>query len=437
MGTREQIAPYLDAFHRRGAGRHEPAWLATCRNDAMECFSTLGIPTRNDESWRFGDLRPLTATAILPGAGRSDVVDAAALSAFAVPAPAHRVVLVNGRFEPSLSDMGNLPQGAWLGSTAEALTERPELVQAAFDRSDTAGAQAFASLNAGFFDDGIVLALDAGVMLERPVEILHFSYAPEALAFHMRNAIVLGAGANASVVETFVGIGAGWSNVVTGVEVGADARLQHVKIQDEAAEAFHISMLRATLAQNARVESFTATLGARLSRQDVVVDLDGEGANLAIHGVYLLRGDQEATIAPFVAHHAPNCQTNEVLKGVVDDHAHGIFLGAITVDEGADGTDARQLNRNLLLSTNARVDTKPELAILADDVKCSHGATVGDLDDASVFYLLARGIDPMTARHMLIEAFVGDVVEIAGLNGAVADHARKHISARLDRTEDA
>ena len=115
MGTREQIAPYLDAFHRRGAGRHEPAWLATCRNDAMECFSTLGIPTRNDKSWRFGDLRPLTATAILPGAGRSDVVDAAALSAFAVPAPAHRVVLVNGRFEPSLSDMGNLPQGAWLG----------------------------------------------------------------------------------------------------------------------------------------------------------------------------------------------------------------------------------------------------------------------------------------------------------------------------------
>lgn len=433
MGTREQVAPYLEAFHRRGNGLGEPLWLAAHRSKAMARFAELGLPGRGDEAWRFTDLRPLTAAAIWPSPDQGGECDAATVAAYALSAPAHRVVLVNGRFEPSLSQIGTLPRGAWLGSTADALATCPEIVRAAFDSCDTLGAQAFASLNAGLFRDGFVLALDPGIVLEKPVEIVHFASAPETRAFHLRSAIVLGAGADASVVEMFAGTGAGWSNLVTEVELGADARLRHLKIQNEATEAFHISMLRAALARNARFESFTATLGARLSRQDILVRLDGEGAQLAIHGTYLLRGDQEATFSPFVDHRAPNCQTNEVLKGVIEDRAHGVFLGTVTVREGADGTDARQLNRNLLLSPHAHVDTKPELSIYADDVKCSHGATVGDLDDASVFYLLARGIDPKTARDMLIEAFVGDVIDTAGLEWVVADHARKHISAWLDR----
>jgi len=436
MRTREDVAPFLDAFHAIGIGDNEPSWLTTHRSTAMERFAELGVPGRDLEAWRFTDLRLLTANPIVPVAVASGAFDATALEPYKLPARAHRLVLVNGRFEPALSQIGELPPGAWIGSTAEALTTRPELVrQVGLDSVDTTGAQAFMSLNAGLFTDGFILALEPGVALETPVEILHFADASDANAFHMRNAIVLGASATASVVETFAGSGSGWTNTVTKIQLAESARLRHVKIQVEAPEAFHISMLRASLAARAAYEVFTATLGARLSRQDMQIDLEGEGADLALHGTYLLRGDQEATLAPFVNHRVQNCHTSEVLKGVLDERAHGVFLGLITVSPGADGTEAHQLNRNLLLSPNARVDTKPELEIYADDVKCSHGATVGDLDEASLFYLLARGIEPATARHMLIEAFVGDLVETAGLEGALAEHARKHISTWFDRPE--
>jgi Fe-S cluster assembly protein SufD len=437
MVSNTEIAPFLATFRQQKSATDQPKWLAALREAAMQNFASLGYPTRKQEAWRFTDLRPLIATPVLPAPVNGDGLDASLLAPYRYAAPSHRVVLVNGRFDAAQSWIGVLPKGVWLGSTAEALARRPDLVEAAFEVSDTAGAQPFAALNAAFFVDGYILALEPGAKLELPVEIIHYGNAPAGGSFHLRNAIIAGPGSEATVIETAAGTGTGWTNAVTCMRIAGGAHVRHIKVQTESTEAFHISLTRAALEGGARYESFTLTLGARMSRQDFHVAMTGEGAYTTINGAYLLRGEQEATFAPFVDHQAPGCETSEVLKGVVQDRAHGVFLGKMTVREGADQTNAHQLNRNLLLSPQAWVDTKPELEIFADEVKCSHGATVGDIDETALFYLKARGIDDATARAMLVEAFAADVIETAALGDGLSAHLQKHLQGWLGRTEGA
>lgn len=427
-----ETTPYVEAFRARLAAI-EPKWLVALREAALRRFAELGFPTRRDEAWRFTNLRPLSRAAFLPAAPDAETVDRAALASYLLAGKTHRIVLVNGHFAPGLSKIGALPQGIWLGSTAEALKTRPELVEAAFDESENTGAQAFASLNAAFFADGFILALEPGAVLETPVEIVHIGRASSTQAFYLRSAVLAGAGSSATVIESFAGTGSGWTNAVTRIDLGQGARLAHVKIQDEPQDAIHFALVRASLAAGARYENFTLTLGALLSRQDSLVAMQGEHAELSLAGAYLLRGRQEATIAPYVDHQSPGGKTREIVKGVVDDHAHGVFLGTIAVRPGADRTDAHQLNRNLLLSPGAAVDTKPELEIFADDVKCSHGATVGDLDENALFYLRARGIDEASARNMLIEAFAADAIDSAGLGATLTAHLRRHLQLWLEK----
>jgi Fe-S cluster assembly protein SufD len=398
----------------------------------MQCVTDLGLPTRKDEAWRFTDLRPLRADGALPLPASEATADIARLAVHRLPGQAHRIVLVNGRVVPELSQIGALPPGAWLGSAADTIDLHPELIEAAFDVSDGFGAQPFASLNAAFFADGFVLALDPGVILRDPVEILHLGEASTAQAYHVRNVILAGAGSQANLVETYIGNGPGWTNAVTSIDVGAGAVLRHVKMQVDGIEAIHLATTRVRLAAATHYESFAVITGARMSRQDIHVVMQGEAARFTFNAAYLLRNQQEATVAPTVDHRAPGGRTSEVVKGVLADDAHGVFLGSVIVREGADATDARQLNRNLMTSPTARVDTKPELAIHADEVKCSHGATVGDLDDAAQFYLQSRGIDPLTARHMLIEAFATEVFDLAALPPAIDAHARQYLRAWLD-----
>jgi Fe-S cluster assembly protein SufD len=253
------------------------------------------------------------------------------------------------------------------------------------------------------------------VVIDRPIEVIHWTSAAEPVSRHLRHVIRLGARAQASLLETYVGPGAtGWTNLASVIEIGSGATLAHVKVQDEAAGAVHLAALRASLAARARYESFTLMLGGRLSRHEVEVRLAGEDAACGVNGAFLLRGQQEATIATLVDHMAPGGTTREIVKGVVEQRAHGIFHGRIRVREAAQRTDAFQLNKNLLLSTRAAIDTRPELEILADDVKCSHGATVGDLDETALFYLRSRGIEEYAARRMLIEAFAVDALDTVG-----------------------
>jgi Fe-S cluster assembly protein SufD len=429
---KQEAAPYLEAFQSRESDAAEPDWLRDRRAAALERFASLGFPTRRDEPWRFTNLAPLAREAYPPAPPPKPPKSRLPLEPYLVAGAAHRIVMIDGYVVPELSAIGRLPKGAWLGSTARALAERPDLAEAGYDERDATSAQPFAALNGAFFGDGFVLALAAGAVLEELVEVIHVA-STVGRSLHPRTAVIAGAGSRATLVETFCGAGA-WTNGVLRIELGADASLDHVRIQDEALDAIHFGVTRARLGRGARYESFTLATGARLSRQDVQVVIEGEGARCGVNGAYLLRGQQEATTATVIDHAAPGGTTREVFKGVLEDRAHGVFLGRIAVRPGADKTDAHQLNRNLLLSPRAAVDTKPELEIFADDVKCSHGATVGDLDEAALFYLCSRGIDETAARRLLIEAFATDAIEATVSVGDLAAHLRRRLGVWLEQS---
>jgi Fe-S cluster assembly protein SufD len=425
IAIKAEAAPYLAAFRPDEA--RDPAWLGEIRRDALARFGERGFPTRSEEAWRFTNLRPLARRVLLPVEGA--IPSALAYADHALEIPTHRLVFINGRFSDSQSRVGRLPAGVWLDSTARTLRERPDLARRAFDPSDIAGGQPFASLNAALFADGYVLALEPDAVLDRPVEIIHIGDA-KAESFHLRNAIVMGANSRAAVIETYVGRGSYWTNAVTSVRLAERATLTQVKLQDEDPEAIHLAVARATVGRGARYRGFGLTLGGLLSRQDIHVALD-DGAECAVNGAYLLRGAQESTNAVVIDHDAPNGVTRELWKGVMDDRAHGVFLGRIAVRPDAQKSDAQQTNRNLLLSDRAAVDTKPELEILADDVKCSHGAAVGELDSAMLFYLRARGIGLEEARRLLVEAFAleaVDTVEEPDLRKFLAQHVRRWLA---------
>src|SRR5262249_27793282 len=272
---------------------------------------------------------------------------------------------------------------------------------------------------------------EPGAVLDRPLQVIHRG-GDGSRSVHLRSLVLAGANSRATVVESHLGGGEGWSNCVMQLRLDEAARIHHALLQDESQSAIHVALARAQLARGAEYESFTLNLGARLARHDLLVALAGEGARCALDGAYLLRGQQEATVSTFVDHAAPGCSLREVFKGVVEDRAHGVFLGKIAVRPGADKTDAHQLNRNLLLSPRAAVDTKPELEILADDVKCSHGATVGDLDETALFYLRSRGIDEAAARRMLIEAFAADALDLVA-EESVRALLRRHLDTWLEK----
>lgn len=427
MVTHPDTAAYLNAFRGRSAAA-EPGWLAARREAALARFATLGFPSRREEAWRFTDLRPLQRVPFPPAAAMGSAARAE-LAPWRFAGASHRIVLVDGRFDPELSEIGAVPKGAWLGSTARALAERPELVEAAHGESDETGRQPFASLNAALFADGFVLSLDPGVALERPVEVIHLGRATAPCSFHLRSLVSLGAGSRAQLIETFSGEGEYWTNAVLAIRAADGASLRHVRVEDEGRASVHFALTRAALDRGAQYDAFTLTLGGRLARQDILVRFDGPEATCRLDGAFLLRGDQEATTATFVDHAAPGCTTRELFKGVVDDRAHGVFLGRVAVRPDAQRSDAQQTNRNLLLSRRAAVDTKPELEILADDVKCSHGATVGDLDEAALFYLRARGIPEAEARRILIEAFAMEALD--RVEGPLRDHLAAHLQRWL------
>jgi Fe-S cluster assembly protein SufD len=403
--VKTETSPYLDAFE---ADAREPSWLNTTRREALTSFGERGFPTRRDEAWRFTSLRPLSQKIFLPSRQKLGPIANmdAGLHRYAVKGPTYRLILANGQLQSQPSE---LPKGLWLAPTSRTIAERPELAKRAFDRSDVAGGQPFASLNAALFADGFVVALERGVALDRPIEIIHTAENADAKSIHLRNAIFLAPGSRATVIETYIGSGTYWTNAVTMVALGDGARLDHVKIQDEDRGAISLGVERVALGAGSRLHSFGLTLGALLSRREVHATL-GAGAECHVNGAYLQRGAQDTTNAISIDHAEPGGTTRELWKGVLDGQSHGAFLGRIAVRPDAQKTDARQTSRSLLLSDRAAVDTKPELEILADDVKCGHGAAVGDLDKDMIFYLRARGIGVDEARRMLIEAFVLDAI---------------------------
>jgi Fe-S cluster assembly protein SufD len=356
-----------------------------------------------------------------------------AIAAYLVDGRNPRLVLVNGR--PGLFRPGEAlaPKKRFLLiPTAQAAGQ---LLEGKLGLGEAQGNQPFVALNAALFADGFTLIVPPNTKVERPIEILHWNESDTPASIHARNIIEIGAGSSATVIESFAGRGRYWTNDVTQIRLAAGASLRHVRLQDEAPAAIHLASASIDIVENARYDGFTLTLGGELSRADIAVAINGEKAHCGVSGAYLLRGGQEATIATLIDHAAPSGTTREVFKGVVEDHAHGVFQGKIQVRQAAQKTDAHQLNRNLLLSPRAAVDTKPELEIFADDVKCSHGATVGDLDENALFYLVSRGLPETEARRLLIEAFAADAIDLVA-DAEAKTYLRRHLDRWLAHRED-
>jgi Fe-S cluster assembly protein SufD len=392
-------------------------WLSDLRAAGIERFASLGLPRPDVEAWKYTRLRPLETTGFTP-AGTADAVSIDGLPALLPQGGIdHRVIFVNGRLRQCLSMPGELPEGVELGGLADALQRDPEALAANLGRIGEPDGQSMLALNTAMMRDGLVLRVKRGVSVSLPIEVAYVGASgKDPLAFHPRNLIVLEPGSRATVVEHHVGLGAGayFANSGTEIRIEDGAQLHHYKIQEEGAEAVHVATLHAHLGRDALYDGFTLTTGGRVSRHEVSVRLAGLGAECHLNGAYMVRGEQHCDTTTTIEHLMPQTSCREVFKGVIDEKARAVFQGRIVIHPKAQQSNGHQLSKALLLSDQAEIDTKPELEIYADDVKCSHGATAGDLDRDALFYLRARGIPEDAARDILIEAFLADTInEIA------------------------
>ena len=414
----KETDPYLAKFDELiapPAGRH-PSWVFPLRKAGIARFAELGFPTLKDEDWRFTNVAPLAKLPFKPVFGaNTDGVTAKTPGRFTfADLNGPRLVFVDGHFAKEVSTIPSLAKGLKLGSLAGALVSDSAFLEKHLGRYVGAEKNAFASLNAAFFQDGAFIHVPAGVAVHEPIRLLFISTVKETGATtHPRNLIIAEKQSRLTVIESYVCAvdAAYFTNAVTELVVGDDAVIEHVKFQDESREAFHIATVHGQFGRHSRVNAHSFALGARLSRNSIHVNLAGEGLECILNGLYLTKGEQLADHHMIVEHAQPHCASHEYFNGILDDKSKGVFHGRILVQQVAQKTDAKQTNKNILLSDEATVDTKPQLEIYADDVKCTHGATVGQLDDDAIYYLRSRGIGLETARQMLIHAFAGEIID--------------------------
>jgi len=409
-------ATYLRDYETlTGNGGAKAPWLAGLRQTALERFQAVGFPGARDEDWRFINLAPLTARSFPLATGGGLLPSAAALAPYLISIPGSRtLVFVNGRFAPSLSSSPEARPGVTVLNLGSALASHADLLDRHLGRYASAEASGFTALNTAFMREGLLVHVARGAEAGGPIHALFVSDgSQEGAASYPRNLIVLEAGATASVIESYVGLGDGsyFTNAVTEGLIGEGARLEHIKIQRESEQAYHVGTTHLRHARDSRGVSHSVSFGAALCRNNLDVVLDGPGVEAQMLGLYMGRGRQEVDNHTSLLHAHPNCSTREIYKGILDGRSHGVFNGKIYVTPIAQKTDAKQTNRALLLSEHATIDTKPQLEIFADDVKCTHGATVGNLDQQAGFYLKSRGIGGALARKILTYAFAAEVLE--------------------------
>jgi Fe-S cluster assembly protein SufD len=393
-----------------------PPWLASLREAGRTAFVAQGFPTLDDEDWRFTNLATMAKMNFRPAqAAKANGAETKLLaeSVFA-GLGGHRLVFVNGRFAAQLSSVGALASGVRIVSLAAALADDTGVIERHLGRYARTDGNAFAALNQAYFADGAFIQVPDGMEVAEPVQLLYLSSAKRSgEVIQPRNLILAGANSKLMVVESYLSASkaAYFTNAVTELVAGENAQVEHVKLQDEALAAFHIATIAGEFGPVSHVKVHSIALGAKLSRNNIQTKLAGEGLECVLNGLYLTRGDQLADHHMVVEHAQPRCASHEYFNGILHDKSRGVFHGRIYVHPLAQKTDAKQTNKNLLLSDSACADTKPQLEIYADDVKCTHGATVGQLNLESIFYLRTRGLGPDTARRMLIHAFAGEIIE--------------------------
>jgi len=414
-------------------------WLAAERQRALERARAEGIPTSKHEAWRYTGLKGLIEQGFAPYREATPETNTGELSRHLIDGlESHRVVLVDGRFAAGLSDLDGLPAGVRIAGLGQVLRQDPDAVRGRLAQVAGTGAHLFAALNTAAMSDGLVVLVEPGVRLERPIELIHLAVgAAGPGVVQPRHLIALGDGAQATLIERFVGRGGAryCTNLVAEVTLGRDAGLEHYRVQTEAPEAFHISALHVALEAASRYRGVNVGLGAAWARTDLVARFAGEGAECDLSGLYLAGDRQLIDYHLNVDHAVPGCASREHFKGILHGKGRAVFDGHVLVARDAQQTDAEMVNNNLLLSASAEIDTKPQLEIYADDVKCSHGTTVGQIEPETLFYLRSRGIPASEARRMLCLAFAGEILGSLGSIGPLHGHVAEHVGARLERVQ--
>jgi Fe-S cluster assembly protein SufD len=423
----------FEAFEQSLNGE-KSTMMHTVRREAIRRFAQNGFPTTQQEEWRFTNISPITKVEFQPilryelrGITRDE------LKEYFLDGAIH-AVFVNGMFSSELSDIGTLSQGVVIGSLAETLKNHPEKVQPYIARLVKGEENAFTALNTAFVWDGGFISVSRGIVIDRPIQFLFIASDHEqAYATQPRNLIVLEDKSLCKVVETYVGLAQNTylTNTVTEIVLGENSHLEHDKLQIENMNAFHIGTTQLQMNAASRYTSNAISLGGSLVRNNITAVFNAEGSECTLNGLTLITGTQIIDNHTAIDHAKPHCNSHELYKAILDGESKGVFNGKIFVRKDAQKTDAKQTNKTLLLSDNATINAKPQLEIFADDVKCTHGATIGQLDDEQLFYLRSRGIDLAAARDILTFAFAGDVINRITIE-PLREQVEKMIHDRLD-----
>ncbi len=429
----QQLENYLESFteFEKLAAGHALPWLRKLRRDAFARFCEAGFPTTHDEDWRFTNVSAIAQTPFRLARNGSVRLSQQELEPYRILGVACQLVFVNGHFARELSLLGKLPDGVKVNGLAEEISSNPGAIEPHLGRYLEIRRDAFCALNTAFVQDGAYVHIPRGTLLEEPICLLFVSTADDAPSMsHPRNLIVTEDDSQATFVEDYVSLVGGtvFCNTATELVAGAHTVLSHYMIEREHKQAFNISTLRIQQGRSANVVSHSVLLGGALVRNNVHPVLAGEGGECLINGLFIGNAHQHLDNYMLVEHASPRCGSRQFYNGILDGHAHGVFHGRIIVHEDAQKTDAKQTNRNLLLSDDAQIDTKPQLEIYADDVKCTHGATIGQIEGDALFYLRSRGIDEVSARKLLLFAFASEC-----LDRMKQGPVRKHVEGLINQ----
>jgi Fe-S cluster assembly protein SufD len=440
---------YQEAFQalrerlRKRGGNELPSWMERLRESAFARYEKLGFPNVKQEEWKYTNVAPIAKTKFAFDATPAREFDATRLEHLVYPeARRSRIVFINGAYSARASALDALPAGVVAMNLFEALGDqryeeavREHLAHVGAADSDNA----FTALNTAFLADGAFIFIPQNVRVESPLHLLFLSDVTKAQTiFFPRVLIIAERDSAATLIESYTHTGSEeryLTNAVVEVVLADGARFEHYKVQREGAQSFHMATTNAVLKRNSSYNATNVTLGAALSRHDVHVALEDEGAECWVDGLYLVSDEQHTDTHSLIDHRKPRCTSHQLYKGILDGRSRAVFNGKIFVREGAQQTDAFQTNRNLLLSNETRVDTKPQLEIFADDVKCSHGATVGQLDEEELFYLTSRGLHPDLARNLLTYGFAEEIVakiKIESIKAQLNEAVLHRLHARLE-----
>ncbi len=430
MAHVEQLVGSYRAWASNGAS-HAPDWLKDLREGGIARFHDLGFPNVKQEAWRFTSVAPITEGSFEPATLPARVPTLADIRPFLLLEAGYRLVFVDGFFQPSLST----PFFDDVQSLAHVLTHRQDLVRPYLGKYALTQDRPFSALNTAFVNEGGFVHVPAKATIAEPIQLLFLTHGDRPIVTHPRNLIVVEREARASIVETYASLtqGSYWTNSVTEIVAGEGARVDYHRVQRESAKAYHVATTQTHQERDSSVKVHAVAFGAALARHDIGSVLAGPGGMLILNGLYLLAAQQHADHHTTIDHAADHCESHEYFNGVLDDKSRGVFTGRIIVRPGAQKTDSKQTNNNLLLSADAHADSQPQLEIYADDVKCTHGSTVGPLDPRALFYLRSRGVGEAEARRLLTYGFAAEILgrmDVAPLRAQLDRIVRDRLAER-------